>query len=284
MAATDGSADEALPAVAEEVPLTHNRCSRKLPKLDDPQRDQVDVSRRKRRLTAAEKAAKKRRKAEFQTVFVGGKMKRVRRPPTIEGVDVHEFIRRNADPIFLHEHEMWELMEEPDAPHEPDEIREGMCGKHAARDPELTMIVEPAGDMFLARCPELNIASRGYTAEDARANLAEDVEVFFEAADQSEVPAARAQENVKSKSDEAGEMRPEYDFSGGVRGKYAERYRQQLTAAVEREEDGFVSLCPELDIASQGDTAEEARANLQEALELFSEVADEAEVRRRTHL
>jgi predicted RNase H-like HicB family nuclease len=154
----------------------------------------VDVGKRKRRLTAAEKAAKKRRKAEFQTVFINGKQKRVRRPPTIDGMSVDEFIRRNADLIFLHEHEMWELMEPPDAPHGLDELREGMRGKHAARHPELAMMVEAAGEMFLARCPELNIASRGYTAEDALANLAEDVEVFFEAADQSEVPAARAEE------------------------------------------------------------------------------------------
>lgn len=55
----------------------------------------------------------------------------------------------------------------------------------------------------------------------------------------------------------------------------------QLTAVIEREGDGFVSLCPELDLASQGDTIEEARANLVEALELFFEVADESEVRRR---
>jgi predicted RNase H-like HicB family nuclease len=51
---------------------------------------------------------------------------------------------------------------------------------------------------------------------------------------------------------------------------------------IEREGNGFVSLCPELDIASQGDTAAEARANLEEALELFFEVADESELRRRT--
>jgi predicted RNase H-like HicB family nuclease len=87
---------------------------------------------------------------------------------------------------------------------------------------------------------------------------------------------------MRGKSGEADEMRPEYDFSGGVRGKYAERYRQQLTVTVEREGDGYVSMCPELDIASQGVTAEEARANLEEALELFFEVADESEVRRRT--
>ena len=77
-----------------------------------------DVGKRKRRLTAADKAAKKRRRAEFRTVFINGKQKRIRRPPTIDGMSVHEFIRRNADPIFLQEMEMWELMEEPDAPGE----------------------------------------------------------------------------------------------------------------------------------------------------------------------
>jgi predicted RNase H-like HicB family nuclease len=55
----------------------------------------------------------------------------------------------------------------------------------------------------------------------------------------------------------------------------------QLTAVIERESDGFVSLCPEVDIASQGDTIEEARANLVEALELFFKVADESEISRR---
>lgn len=43
-----------------------------------------------------------------------------------------------------------------------------------------------------------------------------------------------------------------------------------MTAIIEREEDGFVALCPELDIASQGETIEEARANLVEALPLLS--------------
>ena len=55
----------------------------------------------------------------------------------------------------------------------------------------------------------------------------------------------------------------------------------QLTAVIERDGDGFVSLCPELDIASQGDTIEEARANLVEALDLFLETVDESEVTRR---
>jgi predicted RNase H-like HicB family nuclease len=58
---------------------------------------------------------------------------------------------------------------------------------------------------------------------------------------------------------------------------------QQLTAIIEREGDAYVSLCPELDIASQGDTIESARANLQEAVELFFETADPSEIKRRRH-
>ncbi|HWK88335.1 MAG TPA: type II toxin-antitoxin system HicB family antitoxin [Longimicrobium sp.] len=55
----------------------------------------------------------------------------------------------------------------------------------------------------------------------------------------------------------------------------------QLTAVIEREGDGYVSLCPEIDVASQGDSIEEARTNLIEALELFFESADESEIARR---
>ena len=47
------------------------------------------------------------------------------------------------------------------------------------------------------------------------------------------------------------------------------KQKKQLTAIIEREEDWYVSLCPELDIASQGKTIEEARDNLAEAVELF---------------
>ena len=68
----------------------------------------------RRKLTAKEKAEKKRRKKEFMTIFVNGKQKRVRRPPTIDGMDVDEFIRQNADPIWLHQNEMWELLDESD--------------------------------------------------------------------------------------------------------------------------------------------------------------------------
>lgn len=55
----------------------------------------------------------------------------------------------------------------------------------------------------------------------------------------------------------------------------------KLTAVITPEEDMFVALCPELDVASQGYTRDEARANLQEALELLFEVADQEEIERR---
>jgi predicted RNase H-like HicB family nuclease len=57
--------------------------------------------------------------------------------------------------------------------------------------------------------------------------------------------------------------------------------KRQLTAIIEREGDGYVALCPELDIASQGDTIQEARENLREALELFFESASPQEIRER---
>ncbi len=56
------------------------------------------------------------------------------------------------------------------------------------------------------------------------------------------------------------------------------RSTQHLTAIIEREGNGYVGLCPELDIASQGETIEVARTNLREAVELFFETADPAEV------
>jgi predicted RNase H-like HicB family nuclease len=52
---------------------------------------------------------------------------------------------------------------------------------------------------------------------------------------------------------------------------------------IEREGDGYVAFCPELDIASQGDTIEVARGNLQEALALFMETASPDEVAERFH-
>lgn len=57
----------------------------------------------------------------------------------------------------------------------------------------------------------------------------------------------------------------------------------QLTAIIEREDSGYVALCPQLDIASQGESVAEARENLTEALELFFETAERSEVERRLH-
>jgi len=58
---------------------------------------------------------------------------------------------------------------------------------------------------------------------------------------------------------------------------------RQLTAIIEREGSGYVALCPEVDVASQGNTVDEARNNLKEALELFFETASPREIGERLH-
>lgn len=55
----------------------------------------------------------------------------------------------------------------------------------------------------------------------------------------------------------------------------------KLTAVIEKEDDWFVATCPELGVASQGRSFEEAEAMLQEAVELLLEDANEAEIKRR---
>jgi predicted RNase H-like HicB family nuclease len=57
----------------------------------------------------------------------------------------------------------------------------------------------------------------------------------------------------------------------------------RLTAIIERDGDGYIALCPELDIASQGSSIEEARSNLVEALTLFFECAEPSEIAERFH-
>jgi predicted RNase H-like HicB family nuclease len=58
---------------------------------------------------------------------------------------------------------------------------------------------------------------------------------------------------------------------------------RRLVAIIEREGDGYVALCPELDVASQGHSVEEARSNLREAVELLLETADQSEIDQRLH-
>jgi predicted RNase H-like HicB family nuclease len=54
-----------------------------------------------------------------------------------------------------------------------------------------------------------------------------------------------------------------------------------FTTTISAEGDGYVALCPELDIASQGESIDEASTNLREAMALFIEIADESEIERR---
>ena len=58
---------------------------------------------------------------------------------------------------------------------------------------------------------------------------------------------------------------------------------RKLTAIIEKEGDGYVALCPEVDVASQGETVGKAKMNLKEALELFFEMASPEEIKSRLH-
>jgi predicted RNase H-like HicB family nuclease len=74
-------------------------------------------------------------------------------------------------------------------------------------------------------------------------------------------------------------MKPQADFPRLI--PRADSMTRNLTAIIQAEDGGFVALCPQLDVCSQGGTVEEARANLREALELFFETASPDEVSRR---
>jgi len=71
-----------------------------------------------KKLTAAQKRARKKAKQERQRkymwVFINGKQVRIDRTPTIEGMDPDDFIRQNADPVWLHQNEMWEFIDSDD--------------------------------------------------------------------------------------------------------------------------------------------------------------------------
>lgn len=64
----------------------------------------------KRKLTAAERRAKRERKLKFMTIFINGKQKTVPRPKLIDGMTEDEYILRNADPMWLHMNGMWEYI------------------------------------------------------------------------------------------------------------------------------------------------------------------------------
>jgi hypothetical protein len=70
----------------------------------------MHMKKQKRKRTPAEKRARRERRKNFMTIFINGKQKRVPRPQLIDGLPEDEFIARNADPIWLHQNELWELM------------------------------------------------------------------------------------------------------------------------------------------------------------------------------
>jgi len=70
------------------------------------------MAKQKRKLAPAEKCEKRRKQEEYMTIFINGKQKRIKRPSAIAGMDVNAFMRLNADPIYLHQNEIWEYIDE----------------------------------------------------------------------------------------------------------------------------------------------------------------------------
>jgi len=83
-----------------------------IPQYDN---DIEKMAKAKKKLTAAQKRARKKakegRQKKYMWIFMNGKQVRVKRPPTIDGMDVDEYILKNADPIWLHQNEMWEYIQ-----------------------------------------------------------------------------------------------------------------------------------------------------------------------------
>lgn len=73
-----------------------------------------DMAKVKKKLTPTQRRARKFAKAErqkkYQWVFMNGRQVRTKRPPTVDGIPVDQFIDENADPLWLHQNELWELI------------------------------------------------------------------------------------------------------------------------------------------------------------------------------
>ena len=86
------------------------------------------MAKAKKKLNSAQRRAKKIAKAErqkkYQWVFMNGKQVRIKRPPTVDGIPVDQFVEENADPIWLHQNEMWELMPEEDSIFKSESVTE----------------------------------------------------------------------------------------------------------------------------------------------------------------
>lgn len=107
----DADADEGGGLALREAEIIARRCEVLLAQRagrNTRRRKSSSMQKPKKKLTAAQRKAKKLRKQMFETVFMNGKQVRVRRPPAIDGMNAEEFMRRNADPLWLHQNEMWE--------------------------------------------------------------------------------------------------------------------------------------------------------------------------------
>jgi len=88
--------------------------------------DNYKMAKLKKKLTVIQKRARKKAKTERQKkymwMFMNGKQVRIKRPPTIDGMDIEDYVRQNSDPMWLHQNEMWEHMESEE--YDNDDVKE----------------------------------------------------------------------------------------------------------------------------------------------------------------
>lgn len=84
------------------------------------------MTRRTNKLSATRRTEKRQRREQFTTVMMSGRQTRMRRPPTVEGIDVEEFFRRNATAVELHQEELWHLIDTDDPPLEAADPEEDL--------------------------------------------------------------------------------------------------------------------------------------------------------------
>ncbi|MFA6011400.1 MAG: hypothetical protein WC799_15545 [Desulfobacteraceae bacterium] len=91
-----------------------------------------------KKLTPAQKkkrnTAKAERQRKYEWIFINGKQVRIKRPPTVDGILVDQFIEENTDPIWLHQNELWELMPAEETLFDPEQSAASDITEHDGED------------------------------------------------------------------------------------------------------------------------------------------------------
>jgi len=89
--------------------------------IEDREAKSHQMAKPKRKLTAAQRRARRNRKRNYMMIFINGKQKWVPRPQQIGGLPAEEYLARNADPAWLLQNGYWELLPSEGQRAQPDQ-------------------------------------------------------------------------------------------------------------------------------------------------------------------